>query len=172
MHEDCLLYTSPNYRLPRQRLDNDINVILETGVKILTDTSVGNEEGQISLEELRENYDAIYISIGAHRDKKIGIEGEDAFGVVSAVEFLREIGDSKNPDLTGKKICVIGGGNVAMDVARSSVRLGAERTAVVYLSLIHISAPSQPSDAGFLISILLASSCSQNRFNSSATDLQ
>ena len=127
-----LLYGIPSYRLPRERLEGDINVILETGVEVQTNTAVGNEEGQITLEELRNQYDAIYISIGAHRDKKIGIDGEDSIGVVSAVEFLRAIGDGNSPDLSGKRICVIGGGNVAMDVARSSVRLGAERTAVVY----------------------------------------
>ena len=127
-----LLYGIPSYRLPRERLQDDINVILETGVEVRLETSVGNEPGQLSLEELRKEYDAIYIAIGAHSDKKIGIEGEDAGGVISAVEFLRAIGDGKYPDLSGKKVCVIGGGNVAMDVARSSVRLGANKVAVAY----------------------------------------
>ena len=122
-----LLYGIPSYRLPRERLQNDIDVILETGVEIRLETSIGNEPGQISLEDLRKDYDALYIAIGAHSDKKIGIDGEDAGGVISAVEFLRAIGDGKYPDLTGKKVCVIGGGNVAMDVARSSIRLGAEK---------------------------------------------
>lgn len=127
-----LLYGIPSYRLPRERLQDDINVILETGVEVRLETSVGNDPGQLSLDELRKEYDAIYIAIGAHSDKKIGIEGEDAGGVISAVEFLRAIGDGKYPDLTGKKVCVIGGGNVAMDVARSSVRLGANKVAVAY----------------------------------------
>ena len=127
-----LLYGIPSYRLPRERLQDDINVILETGVEVRLETSVGNDPGQLSLDELRKEYDAIYIAIGAHSDKKIGIEGEDAGGVISAVEFLRAIGDGKYPDLTGKKVCVIGGGNVAMDVARSSVRLGADKVAVAY----------------------------------------
>ena len=82
-------------------------------MEVRLETSVGNEPGQLSLEELRKEYDAIYIAIGAHSDKKIGIEGEDAGGVISAVEFLRAIGDGKYPDLSGKKVCVIGGGNVA-----------------------------------------------------------
>lgn len=127
-----LLYGIPSYRLPRERLQDDINVILETGVEVRLETSVGNDPGQLSLDELRKEYDAIYIAIGAHSDKKIGIEGEDAGGVISAVEFLRAIGDGKYPDLTRKKVCVIGGGNVAMDVARSSVRLGADKVAVAY----------------------------------------
>ena len=87
----------------------------------------------MTIEELHKEYDAMYISIGAHADKKMGIEGEDAKeGVTSAVEMLRVIGDDEMPDYTGKKVVVIGGGNVAMDVARSSVRLGAEKVSIVY----------------------------------------
>ena len=82
--------------------------------------------------ELRSQYDAVYIAIGAHTDRKIGIEGEDAEGVVSAVEMLRGIGDDQLPDFTGKDIIVIGGGNVAMDVARSAIRLGAKRLRIAY----------------------------------------
>ena len=69
-----LLYGIPSYRLPRERLQDDINVILETGVEVRLETSVGNDPGQLSLDELRKEYDAIYIAIGAHSDKKIGIE--------------------------------------------------------------------------------------------------
>ena len=127
-----LLYGIPSYRLPRERLQDDINVILETGVEVRLETSVGNDPGQLSLDELRKEYDAIYIAIGAHSDKKIGIEGEDAGGVISAVEFLRAIGDGKYPDLTRKKVCVIGGGNVAMDAARCAKRMGAEEVYIVY----------------------------------------
>ena len=74
-----LLYGIPSYRLPRERLQDDINVILETGVEVRLETSVGNDPGQLSLDELRKEYDAIYIAIGAHSDKKIGIEGEDFY---------------------------------------------------------------------------------------------
>ncbi len=82
--------------------------------------------------DLRNEYDAVYIAIGAHIDRKMGIEGEDAEGVISAVEMLRGIGDDEMPDFTGKDIVVIGGGNVAMDVARSAVRLGAKRVRIAY----------------------------------------
>lgn len=85
-----------------------------------------------SILDLKKDYDAVYIAIGAQTDKKIGIEGEDAKGVVSAVEMLRGIGDDEMPDFKGKDIIVIGGGNVAMDVARSSIRLGAKRVRIVY----------------------------------------
>ena len=100
-----------------------------TGVKVELGVTIGKD---ISLAELHRKYDAIYISIGAHTDKKVGIEGEDSRGVVSAVEMLRAIGDGTMPDFTGKRVAVIGGGNVAMDCTRSAIRLGAETVSVVY----------------------------------------
>lgn len=125
-----LRYGIPNYRLPRERLDADINAILSAGVEVHTEVSVGKD---ISMVELRERYDAVYIAIGAHTDKKIGLPSEDeAKGIISAVEMLRGIGDDEMPDYSGKNVVVIGGGNVAMDVARSSVRLGAETVTIVY----------------------------------------
>ena len=124
-----LRYGIPNYRLPRKILDAEIASILSTGIEVKKEVSVGKD---ISMKELVEGYDATYIAIGAHTDKKLGIEGEDAKGVVSAVEMLRAIGDDELPDYTGKRVVVIGGGNVAMDCARSSVRLGAERVDIVY----------------------------------------
>ena len=127
-----LLYGIPSYRLPRERLQDDINVILETGVEVRLETSVGNDPGQLSLDELRKEYDAIYIAIGAHQDKKTGIPGENSKNVISAVEMLRAIGDNEMPDFTGKQVVVIGGGNVAMDVTRSSIRLGADKVTCVY----------------------------------------
>lgn len=127
-----LLYGIPSYRLPRERLSEDINAILSTGVEVRLNTTVGNKEGEISMNDLRRDYDAVYISIGAHTDKKVGIEGEDASGVISAVEMLHSIGNNEMPDFAGKRVIVIGGGNVAMDVARSSIRLGAKEVSVAY----------------------------------------
>ncbi len=127
-----LLYGIPSYRLPRERLNEDIDAILSTGVEVCLDTAIGGENGEISMKELREKYDAVYISIGAHSDKKIGIEGENSEGVISAVEMLREAGRNRMPDFTGKRVVVIGGGNVAMDCTRSAVRLGAEKVTCVY----------------------------------------
>ncbi len=124
-----LRYGIPVYRLPDDILDKEINAILSTGIKIETEVSVGTD---ISLAEIRSKNDAVFVSIGAHTDKKIGIEGEDAVGVESAVEMLRAIGDHEYPDYTGQNIVVVGGGNVAMDVARSSVRLGAKSVTIVY----------------------------------------
>ena len=125
-----LVYGIPAYRLPRERLQKDIDCILSTGVEVKRNTKVG--EGEYTMERLREEYDAVYIAIGAHTDKKVGIEGEDAENVLSAVEFLGKIGDDEIPDLTGKKVCIIGGGNVAMDCTRSAIRCGAERVSIVY----------------------------------------
>lgn len=127
-----LAYGIPNYRLPREELDDDIKSIIGTGVKVNMETSIGSGDGEISMNQLRENYDAVYISIGAHTDKKVGIENEDANGVISAVEMLRRIGDGDMPNFKDKTAVVIGGGNVAMDVTRSAIRLGAEKTNVVY----------------------------------------
>ena len=124
-----LRYGIPNYRLPREELDREINHLLSLGIHVKTEVTVGENP---NIADLREEYDAVYIAIGAHIDRKIGIEGEDAQGVISAVELLREIGDDEMPDFTGKEIVVIGGGNVAMDVARSAVRLGAKRVRIAY----------------------------------------
>ena len=127
-----LRYGIPNYRFPRERLDEDIEAILSTGVEVHTGVNIGNGENDISLSHLREEFDAVYIAIGAHDDKKIGIEGEDAKGVISAVEMLRNIGDGNPPDFTGKTVMVVGGGNVAMDCTRSAIRLGAKKVGIAY----------------------------------------
>ena len=125
-----LRYGIPNYRFPRKKLDEEIDSILSTGIEVKKNISVGKD---ISFDDITKEYDVTYISIGAHADKKIGIEGEDAkSGITSAVEMLRAIGDGDMPDYTGKKVIVIGGGNVAMDVARSSIRLGASKVSIVY----------------------------------------
>ncbi len=123
-----LAYGIPSYRLPRKRLEEDIDHILSTGVEVRHE-EVGKD---ISLKQLHQDYDALYIAIGAQTDKKMGIEGEDKRGVMSAVEMLRNIGDDLKPDFTGKRVVVIGGGNVAMDCTRSAKRLGAESVTCVY----------------------------------------
>jgi len=124
-----LRYGIPSYRFPREKLDQEINSILSLGITVQTETDVGKD---IPFDELRGQYDSVYISIGAHTDKKTGIPGEESRGVISAVEMLRSIGDNELPDFTGKRVVVIGGGNVAMDVTRSAVRLGAEKVSCVY----------------------------------------
>lgn len=124
-----LRYGIPNYRLPKDILDEEIASIESLGVLIRCGVEVGKD---IDLTSLREDYDAVYLAIGAHGDKKVGIEGEEARGVVSAVQMLREVGEGNPADFTGLDVCVIGGGNVAMDAARSAVRMGARSVRVVY----------------------------------------
>ena len=124
-----LRYGIPDYRLPQQVLDRDINHILSAGVETHLGVSIGRD---LKMEDIRMSFDAVYISIGAHADKKLGLEGEDSENVISAVEFLRSIGEGKVPDFTGKKVCVIGGGNVSMDATRTAIRLGAETVTCVY----------------------------------------
>ena len=123
-----LRYGIPSYRLPRERLQAEVDWILSAGIDVELDHSVNGEE----LARLRDEFDAVYLAIGAHSDKKLGLPGEEALGVESAVKMLRAIGDYELPDLSGQRVCVIGGGNVAMDVARSAVRCGAEKVSIVY----------------------------------------
>ena len=124
-----LRYGIPDYRLPQEVLERDIEHILTTGINVITDVSIGRD---VTMEDIQKSYDAVYISIGAHNDKKLGIEGEDAENVVSAVSLLRRIHEGNAPDFTGKRICVIGGGNVSMDATRTAKRLGAESVTCVY----------------------------------------
>ena len=124
-----LRYGIPSYRFPRKKLDQEINSILSTGIDVFTEVEIGKD---FTMDQLKENFDAIYIAIGAQTDRKAGLPGEESGNVISAVEMLRGIGDSQMPDFSGKKVVVIGGGNVAMDVNRSAVRLGAEKVTCVY----------------------------------------
>lgn len=123
-----LRYGIPNYRLPRNRLQDDIDCILSTGVEV----KYNKIDSAQKIKKLRDEYDAVYIAIGAHKDKKLGLENEDADGVVSAVEMLKAIGNDDYPDYKDKQVLVIGGGNVAMDCTRTSIRAGAKKVSVVY----------------------------------------
>ena len=124
-----LRYGIPSYRFPREKLDEEIKFILSTGIKVELEKRIGKD---IEFSDIKNKFDAIYIAIGAHEDKKIGIDGEDAKNVISAVEMLREIGDGNITSYKDKRVVVVGGGNVAMDVARSSIRLGAKSVDIVY----------------------------------------
>jgi heterodisulfide reductase subunit A len=120
----------PDYRLPPELLDQEINNILRLGIETQTGKRLGFD---FTLEDLRtEGYTAVFLGIGAHRSLKMGIRGEEDFeGVVDAVDFLREVnlGERAKP---GNKIVVIGGGNVAIDAARAAIRLGCEQVSIVY----------------------------------------
>lgn len=124
-----LRYGIPAYRFPRELLDRDIEHILSTGVKAVVEADIGTE---IPLDKVLDDNDAVFISVGAHSESKLRIPGEELEGVISAVGLLRGIGDHSLPDFKGKRVVVIGGGNVAMDASRTSLRLGAESVTCVY----------------------------------------
>ena len=98
------------------------------GIAVHTESPVDAER----MAQLSADYDAVYVAVGAQTGKGLRIDGTDAEGVFSAVDLLGRIGDGDYPDFTGKKVAVIGGGNVAMDCCRTAVRAGAEEVSVVY----------------------------------------
>ena len=124
-----LRYAIPLYRLPDRFLDADINAILATGVKSVMQTEIGKD---IPFDELREKYDVVLVTIGAQGGKALDIPGGDCEGVLLAGKLLSDIIDNSPPDLKGKNVVVIGGGNVAMDAARTSIRLGARSVRCLY----------------------------------------
>jgi len=121
----------PDYRLPKDILRYEIEAIERTGkVEFVTNSRVGKD---ITLKELREKYDAVFIAVGAHKSLKLGIPGEDKEGVIHGTEFLREMNLSGNTSyVRGKRVAIVGGGNVAIDAARSAVRLGASEVHILY----------------------------------------
>ena len=119
----------PEHRLPRKILDQEIEVITNLGVEIRTNTPLGPD---LTVEDLfKQGFKAVYLAIGAHRGIELGIPGEQARGVRQGVDFLRELNLSGKA-WVGKKLGIIGGGNVAIDVARSAVRLGADAVSIIY----------------------------------------
>ena len=117
----------PDYRLPKDILDREIDNILRLGVELKTNTALGRD---FTVDELlEEGYKAVFLGIGCHVGKPLGIAGEEAEGVIQGVEFLRRA-NLKEPLTVGKRLAVIGGGNVAIDVACTARRLGSEVTIV------------------------------------------
>ncbi len=122
-------YGIPNYRFDKELLEYEIQWILRQGIEVINNVSVGRD---ISIEDLQRDFDAMFIAIGAHDDRRLNLVGESSPNVMSAVQMLRDIGEGLTPDFKDQTIAIVGGGNVAMDVARSSVRLGAKRVVVIY----------------------------------------
>jgi anaerobic selenocysteine-containing dehydrogenase/NADPH-dependent glutamate synthase beta subunit-like oxidoreductase len=113
----------PDFRLPRKILEAEINSIRRLGVEIRTNTSVGND---LTLDHLfHQGFKAVFIAVGAHRSQRLGIPGEDLDGVLPGTVFLRELNSGKKVKI-GKKVAIIGGGNVAIDASRCALRLGSQ----------------------------------------------
>jgi len=118
----------PEYRLPKKILRQEVGYIQKLGVEIKTGVQVGKD---ITIKKLKESYDAIFVAMGAHGGMKLGVEGEDIPGIMEGIGFLRAISLGKKVNV-GKKVAVIGGGNTAIDCARTAERLGAKEVTIVY----------------------------------------
>ena len=119
----------PSFRLEKDVLNAEIDILKEMGVEFRCGVEVGKD---VTIQQLRgEGYKGFYLAIGAQKSAKLHIPGEELEGVLGGVDFLREVNLGNKPDI-GRRCAVIGGGNVAMDVCRSAVRLGAEETYVFY----------------------------------------
>ncbi|HIC95628.1 TPA: FAD-binding protein, partial [Candidatus Bipolaricaulota bacterium] len=136
----------PPFRLPREVLKKEIEKIVALGVELKLNTPIGSG-GELTLEDLRKEYRAVFIAIGAHKERRLGIPGEDLPGVLGGLEFLKRVNLSLDPDLDpdldpglreqvelglGERVLVVGGGNSAIDVARTALRLGAKEVRIVY----------------------------------------
>jgi NADH-quinone oxidoreductase subunit F len=125
-----MTYGIPSYRLPREELFAEIDHIWRAGVEFRPNQELG---GDFTIKSLMdEGYKAVVLALGAHRSRRLGVEGEDRGGVYHAVQMLRDIASGDSPDLSGRRVVVVGGGDTAMDAARSAWRLGAAGVTVVY----------------------------------------
>jgi len=125
-----LRYGIPEYRLPKKVLQHEIDLIRRKGVTIVLNCRVGQD---IKLDNIRKENDAVYVSVGVHKSRKLGVPGEDLSGVFYGVDFLRQVSLEENaPEVKGK-VLVVGGGNVAVDVARTALRLGADHVEMISL---------------------------------------
>ena len=121
-------YAIPEYRLPREVIAEEVADIVALGVELKTNCRIGRD---ISFDTLKKDYDIIVLAIGAHNSWKLGVEGEDLKGVWGATEFLRAVNLGKDVKI-GAKVAIVGGGNSAIDAARTAVRLGAKDITILY----------------------------------------
>jgi len=118
----------PDYRIPRDIARYDVNRLLELGLEIKSNTTIGKD---IKFDELKNSYDAVFVAIGAQGSTPLNIDGIDLSGVAYGMDYLVDAKSGKKPDYQGKRVAVIGGGNVAIDCARAALRFGAE-VSIVY----------------------------------------
>jgi len=122
-----LMLTLPEYRLPKKIVERDVKNILSLGVEYEVNNKIE------SIDSLtKAGYDSVFVSVGTHDTSKLNVEGSNLKGIVSCLDFLREANIGQKENLKGRKVMVIGGGNTAMDAARTSIRLGAEKVTIVY----------------------------------------
>ncbi len=119
----------PAYRLPRDIINAEFDALLSCGVKIVNNVVIGRDKTLQDLKE--EGYDAVFVAIGAHSSRKLGIEGEDLQGVMHGVDYLRRVNVGETLGL-GRNVVVVGGGNVAIDVARTALRTGSDKVFILY----------------------------------------
>ncbi len=117
-----LRYGIPEYRLPRPVLDAEIQRIADLGVELRCSTTIG---GEITLDTLRRDYQAVFVGIGAHKGRNLGVPGEDGPGVFTGTQFLNKV-NAGDPVDVGQRVVVVGGGDTAVDAARACLRLGAD----------------------------------------------
>ncbi len=115
-----LMWGIPGYRLPKDILKKEIDSIIKLGVKVIKNTRIGAD---MSFEMLQEQYDAVFIATGAHKERKLNIPGENLAGVIPALDLLHTLNQKGRPRL-GRRVAIIGGGNAAIDAARSVLRMG------------------------------------------------
>jgi len=126
-----LRYGIPEYRLPKDIIDREASIIEKMGVKFINNVKLGRD---ITFEHLKNSYDAVIVCIGAWESVPFGCPGEDANGVIGGIDFLRHVilNEASEIDIRNKKVAVVGGGNTAMDAARTAVRLGASEVYNIY----------------------------------------
>ncbi len=134
-----LMYGIPEYRLPKEVLKKEIDMILSMGVQVKTNTKIGCD---ISLDDIKKEYDAVIVAIGAWKSSRMNIPGEDLHGVYGGIDFLRNVAmsdvqhESRDKIVSslsiGKRVAVVGGGNTAMDACRTAVRVGASEVYTLY----------------------------------------
>ncbi|MCX8032658.1 MAG: FAD-dependent oxidoreductase [Thermoleophilia bacterium] len=155
-----LSLTLPSYRLPLEVVERDIASVVERGVNIVTSTRISN------VQELRaQGYDAILVAVGTHDSVRLGVPGEDLPGVHRALDVLRAAKDGQNLGVEGKRVVVIGGGNVAMDAARTALRAGAARVEAISLeSYEEMPAHPEEIEQAEAEGVVIRNSCGVARF--------
>ena len=143
----ALAVSIPEYRLPRDQLNLDIENIKRAGVEIRTNTRVGKD---VPFNEILANYQAVFIACGAHKSRKLGIANEDVAGILDAMEFLKKVA-LHEPVRLGRRVGVVGGGNAAVDAARAAARLAGGAEVRILYRRTRAEMPAFPEEVEALI---------------------